>query len=102
MSTTKPCRVQGLAVSWCKEAVYYISFQPADPLVISFLVKMLGSKHTQKITFDLKAQMTALLNGELYKCSDIATVRKKQAHLSDALHLQSSICKVVGLCPCPP
>ena len=66
----KPCRVQGLAVCWSKEAIYYILLNPAVPVVVSFVAKMLASKHAQKITYDLKAQLNALLTGRL--CSSLA------------------------------
>ena len=57
--------MQGVAICWSKEAVYYISLQPAVPVVIAFVAKMLASKHAQKITYDLKAQLAALLAGNL-------------------------------------
>lgn len=65
----KPCRVQGVAICWSKEAIYYISLNPAVPVVVAFVAKMLASKHAQKITYDLKAQLAALLAGNLCSMS---------------------------------
>lgn len=64
VSMTRPCRLQGLAICWCQEAVYYISLKAAHPLVTSFVAKMLANKQVQKITFDLKAQIKALFAGK--------------------------------------
>lgn len=58
------CRVQGVAVCWNPEAVYYIPLNPAAPGVHKLVGSMLGSSRAKKVTYDLKAQMLALLTGE--------------------------------------
>lgn len=52
-----------MAMCWCKEAIYYIPLNPSSPIVVAFVSKMLASRQTQKITFDLKAQLAAILAG---------------------------------------
>ena len=58
------CRVQGIAVCWSPEAVYYIPLNPAAPGVHKLVGGMLGNSRAKKVTYDLKAQMLALLTGE--------------------------------------
>ena len=57
------CRVQGIGVCWSQEAVYYIPLNPAAPGVYKLVGSMLGNKRAHKVTYDLKAQMLALLAG---------------------------------------
>ena len=59
----KMCRVQGIAVCWKADAVYYIPLNPAAPGVTKFVAQMVANKQAKKITFDLKSQMLALLAG---------------------------------------
>ena len=68
-AAAKPCRVQGLAVTWSKEAIYYIVLNPAEPVVVTFVGKMLASKTAHKVTFDLKAQLKALIAGRICSSS---------------------------------
>ncbi len=63
------CRVQGVAVCWSPDAVYYIPLNPAAPGVDTFVAGMMANKRAQKITFDLKSQMVALLSGSLLHTS---------------------------------
>ncbi len=65
------CRVQGIAVCWSPDAVYYIPLNPAAPGVDKFVAGMMANKRAQKITFDLKSQMVALLSGSLLHTSTI-------------------------------
>ena len=63
------CRVQGIAVCWSPDAVYYIPLNPAAPGVDKFVAGMMANKRAQKVTFDLKSQMVALLSGTLLHTS---------------------------------
>ena len=64
-ATKRICRVQGIAVCWSPEAVYYIPLNPAAPGVYKLVGTMLGNKRAHKVTYDLKAQMLALLAGTM-------------------------------------
>ncbi|DBA82952.1 TPA: hypothetical protein ACH3X1_006731 [Trebouxia sp. C0004] len=63
-SIKRICRVQGIAVCWSPDAVYYIPLNPAAPGVDKLVAGMMANKRAQKITFDLKSQMAALLSDE--------------------------------------
>ena len=77
-SVKQICRVQGIAVCWDPDAVYYIPLNPAAPGVDKFVAGMMANKRAQKITFDLKSQMAALLSGTLLHPS---TVLYAELHL---------------------
>ena len=70
-SMKRICRVQGIAVCWSPVAVYYIPLNPAAPGVDKFVAGMMANKRAQKITFDLKSQMVALLSGTLLCTSTV-------------------------------
>lgn len=57
------CRVQGVAVCCRPDTVYYIPLNPAGPGGLKLVGAMLANKRAKKITYDLKAQMLALLAG---------------------------------------
>lgn len=82
------CRVQGIAVCWSPEAVYYIPLNPAAPGVHKLVGSMLGSSRAKKVTYDLKAQMLALLTGEQQpnNCAGLALLHlrclKQQAQMN--------------------
>ena len=63
-ATRRVCRVQGIAVCWKPEAVYYIPLNPLTAEVSKLVGSMLASKLALKITYDLKSQMLALLAGK--------------------------------------
>lgn len=65
----KVCRVQGMAVCWSPEAVYYIPLNPAAPGGLKLVGSMLGNKRVKKVTYDLKTQMLALLAGNVSTAS---------------------------------
>ena len=70
-SVKRICRVQGIAVCWSPDAVYYIPLNPAAPGVDKFVAGMMANKRAQKVTFDLKSQMVALLSGSLLHTSAV-------------------------------
>lgn len=51
--------------------MYYIPLNPAAPGVVKLVGSMLGNKRAHKVTYDLKAQMLALLAG-IYVPDDYA------------------------------
>ena len=70
-SVKRICRVQGIAVCWSPDAVYYIPLNPAAPGADKLVAGMMANKRAQKITFDLKSQMAALLSGTLHHTSTL-------------------------------
>ena len=60
------CRVQGIAVCWGPDSVYYIPLNPGGPGGQKLVGSMLANKSVKKITYDLKAQMLALLAGNVF------------------------------------
>ena len=59
------CRLQGIAVCWKADVVYYIPLNPPAPGVLKSVAGMMSNKRMKKITYDLKTQMLALLAGML-------------------------------------
>ena len=63
------CRLQGIAVCWKADAVYYIPLNPPAPGAFKFVAGMMSNKRMKKITYNLKTQMLALLAGKLENLS---------------------------------
>ena len=84
-SSKRICRVQGIAVCWSADSVYYIPLNPAAPGAAKFVGGMMGGKRAQKITYDLKSQMAALLAGEVACACITLHVLQPESLLSPSL-----------------